>query len=170
MTKIVTINTDASFSHEHHLGGFAIWMVYRGERTVLSGKLINVKSALDAEIQAIANGLHVLIKKGYDDIEKVIVNTDCVSAINEINEQNTKRTPHKSAVVVRGLMKKIREMYPYSKVVQAQRKKFIEFRHVKAHTKGETARLWVNNWVDKEARREMRELVREKSEKKNPAP
>ena len=85
---IVTINTDASYHPYHKVGAYAFWIVCEGVRTIQAGPLKNVKSAHDAEIQCIANALHLLSTWKRSDIKMIVINTDCQWAIKAIRDNN----------------------------------------------------------------------------------
>jgi ribonuclease HI len=161
MTNICTINTDASFHPTHKVGGFAFWIVYQGIRTIQSGPLKSVNNSHDAEVQAIANGLYAVLKSKHDKVERIIINTDCKHAIYCIQDKDKKfyNGADEAIKMCHLLIEKLRKRYRPVQV-KGKRMRFIEMRYVKAHSEGETARLWVNNYLDREAKRAMREQLK----------
>lgn len=138
-SQLITINTDASFYHDTLSAGWATWIRYRGEKITYSGPLLTATTSLDAEKMAIINALYLVKKQGWE-FEKIIVNTDCMSAIAHL----TNRLPHDILSAIA------------SEKISFLDK--VEYRHVRAHTHTRVSRNWVNDWCDKEAKKHSRKL------------
>lgn len=145
---IVTINTDASYHSIHRVGAFAFWIVCNRGRVLNCGALKNeIKGAktgaTEAEVQSIINAIYTLKKQQWDNITKVIINTDSTNAIAIL----TKNIPEiqKWKLQWGG---PLRDVYNKIKVNLPE----IEFRHIKAHKTTDTAKSWVNDWCDKKAK------------------
>lgn len=143
----ITINTDASFSPQTNIGGYAFYIVCDHFKVRKSGKFKNKpKNSLDAEIMAIGNAFHHLLNR--NDLPKtkwLIVNTDCTYAINSIRNSIPGRS--KEVFIL------------WQKLISKVESKKNKFRHVKAHSGKDDARSYVNEWCDKEAKKHMREAV-----------
>jgi hypothetical protein len=97
----------------------------------------------------------------------IIVNTDCKYAINALKDNNKKFYMGADIAIaqVRDLVKMLRVKYkPGPRKLRTRA--FMSWRWVKAHTEGETARLWVNNWLDKAAKEELWKSIKAKELKK----
>lgn len=165
MTQIVTINTDASYHPIYKVGAYAFWIVFQGNRITHSGPLKSVKDSLNAEIMAIGNALYALLKSDHVGVKYIIINTDCTYAIAAIRDKKknsfkgSEEAVKKCHKIIDDLKKK------YNPGPRKYRTKpFISWRHVKAHSRGETARLWVNNWLDNAAKIAMRSQIGNKTQ------
>lgn len=160
---IVTINTDASYHPVFKVGAYAFWIVCEGVRMTQSGPLKTVKDSHDAEIMAIANGLYALWKSDYKDVKFIVLNTDCTHAIEAIRDKN-KRYYKNSEATIKKCHKIIEDLKKkYNPGPRKFRNKpFISWRYVKAHSEGETARLWVNNWLDRAAKMALHDQIEAK--------
>jgi ribonuclease HI len=160
MTNIVTVNTDASFNAEYKVGGFAFWVVYQNVRSIQHGPLKDPKDSNDCELKAIANALYTVIKNDYKGVKYIIINTDCMAVIQAMEKGNKLVNGHSAHVIrqIKNYVKELRSKYEIKK-----QPKFVDWRHVKGHTKGETARAWVNNYLDKASRKCMRKQLPKKS-------
>jgi ribonuclease HI len=152
---IVTINTDASYSHKHNKGSYAFWMVSNEGKICKSGLLKG--DSLDpthAEIKTISNALfHLSNYTGWKGITKVIINTDSMNSIHLLTK-NIKaikkyRIHHE---------KYKNEIWVFASLVN-KLKYNIEIRHVRSHKGTDTARTWVNEWCDQEAKKHLRKYV-----------
>lgn len=153
---IVTINTDASFSHEYQKGAFAFWIICNQGKFCHSGMLRKkcINSHV-AEMKCIINAVHQLGTIGFTFITKIIINTDSMNSIALINND-------KKSIKKYGLHKWGKQLQDDFKNTV---KRFnligipIEPRHVKAHQNTEDRRTFVNNWCDSEAKKHLREYV-----------
>lgn len=136
----ITINTDASYSHQKGVGGYAFYIVCDLFKIQKSGSFKhNPKSALFAEMQCIANALHTLLaQQELPKFNLLVINCDCLPAFEHISF-NSKFEVGKMIFMQ---LKFLRCRY--------------EFRHVKAHNGIPDSRSWVNDWCDKEAKKMMR--------------
>jgi len=153
---IVTINTDASYSHAKNRGTFAFWIVSNSGKIKMSGVLKeSVISPTMAEMQCIINALYVTLNNsGWVNIGKIIINTDSLNSIHVL-------TKNESAIKKYNL-KKYRQCKAYSEFYKLIKdyKGQIELRHVRSHNGTDTANKWVNEWCDQEAKKEMNKLLK----------
>ena len=146
---LCTINTDASFSPNHKIGGYAFWAVSNAFKITKSGAFKKpVTDPTDAEIKCIINALMTVLH-GCTGITKVTINTDSMNAIHVLtNDKDAQRR------FTGGYKKGANYRAAYHKVLRGSKSVVtIEFRHVKAHTGDSAARSWVNNWCDVEAKK-----------------
>lgn len=142
----ITINTDASFCSKTKAAAFAFYIVGTGIKITGSGVFkADVKNSEVAETMAIGNAIHALLAKDIkiDKVYYIIINTDCLTAINKLSTGKGLGT-HKKVRILK------------EKLVKRYKPKRFEFRHVKAHNGAPDARSWVNDWCDREAKRHMR--------------
>jgi ribonuclease HI len=165
---IVTINTDASFNPQYKIGGYAYWLVYNGKRVKRGGLLKECQNSTEAEIKAIANALYRLTQLKYTDVFFIIINTDCTPAVDLITG--------KSKTEVKGTNEAIAAIYSYISElrlynnVNKTAEEYIDYRHVKAHTKVKDKRSYVNNWCDKVAKDFVKLHILKLCQKKNSQP
>ncbi len=149
---IVTINTDASFSPSEKRGSFAFWIVSNSGRVATSGMLRKkVLTPSEAEFQCIINAIHTLVNQNWKNIDKIIINTDCLNVIHLIKN-------NQKAIKRYGLRKWGKYLVDkFTNIVykSSLRKVPIEFRHIKAHVSTETTKQYVNDWCDKEAKKQL---------------
>lgn len=156
---IVTINTDASFHPRYKVAAYAFWIVSDKGRIKQSGPLRKATSPTDAELQCIANALHVLLKSDIKGMTRLVINSDALYGFERVG----RKKPGTGGAVAK-LLRQLREKY-----IPATRwtERFWEFRHVKAHSGVGDKRSWVNEWCDQMAKQEMRRLVTLKFKKEN---
>lgn len=151
-----TINTDASFDPNTGAASFAFWI--KSTHFVMKGaRLINehVTNSSVAEllgVEAALHYLHDLVAEQQflsDQLKtngiKVYFNTDSMFVLDVMNGRI--KSKRNAAVIER--FRPLLEDYN------------CEFRHVKAHTRKDTARHWVNDWCDKEAKMLMKKRRKE---------
>lgn len=143
-----TIIADASHCPETKAAGYGFWIA--SDRGELGGggemKRI-VESNITAEMQAVANALHIAIqRKLVQHRDQVLIQTDCVAAIEAFTGKRVTLQDHEQDVVK--YFKKLRKALSLS----------IEFRHVKGHTGKKEARFVTNHLCDKRAKEAMRNL------------
>lgn len=150
---LVTINTDASFHPTLKHAGYAFWIKSDKFKITRSGifksKCIN---SHDAEARCIINALNIVLK--YDNVTKIIVNTDSLNAIALITNDklHIKRYIGNNFKMWKHIRKAFHDI--------SFKKKFeIEYRHVKAHSEITDKRTYVNNWCDEEAKKQMRSKI-----------
>lgn len=148
VTYRFTINTDASHYYDH--GGIAAWACWiKSEHYLVKDAGLfpeGVPNSSVAELLAVEQALILLDK--LIDVEpylqhhvehgKILVyfNTDSLFTVQALNGTIKKKVYSDIITRVNALADRY-EINP---------------RHVKGHTKGNTAREWVNNWCDKQAR------------------
>ena len=136
---LVTVNTDASFYEETNSGGWATWIRFQGQLVTGAGKLLQPDTSERAEMMAICNALIIIARKEEWNVQKIILNTDCMGAINKFRnkvENDIINTAYKEAPFMHA----------------------IEYRHVPGHRYTNTKKHWVNDWCDKKAKHHAREL------------
>lgn len=146
----VTINTDASFHPEHKVGAFAFWIRHDQGRIIQSGPLKHCLHSLDAEIQAIGNGLYALLKSKFTDIDYIRINTDCTYAIDAIRDKKMRNATKRVVENVEAIILEVKCKY-YRKL-KKRRHPFIDYRYVPAHIDTSTPKKWLNDWCDTQAK------------------
>jgi ribonuclease HI len=148
---LCTINTDASFSKYHKMGGYAFWAVSNTFKITKSGAFkAKCTDSTDCEIKCIINALMTVLH-GCAGVTRVIVNTDSMNAIHILTNDRDAQKRWCRGVKINGKYRAA-----YHKVLSgAKSRAVIEFRHVKAHTGEDSARSWVNEWCDTEAKKAM---------------
>ena len=143
----ITINTDASYSVEHNVGGFAFWIICDAFKVTKAGIFKKHPTCpLRAELYAIGNAIALLLSQ--NDLPKarfLIINTDSLQAKYQLKEPTIDE-----ARAVQKL---------YNDLIKRVGSKKNEIRHVVAHTDNEDARSYVNAWCDIEAKKMMWEAV-----------
>lgn len=154
---IVTINTDASFYEPLKIAAFAYWIKCdKGKLNKRGSFRDNVDNPQVAEFMAITNALHALSRKKWKDITLIIINTDCLNIIHYLNGDQHKIRRYK---IDTNLLSPIKEVYTkYLKNYFNNIK--VQFRHVKAHTKTDDPRSFVNNWCDQAAKLSLGEMIK----------
>jgi ribonuclease HI len=153
---IVTINTDASFSHHHKRGSFAFWIVCNQGRYCQSGLLRDKCDRPEiAEFRCIINAVYTLGKMQYSGISKVIINTDCLNVIHLINNDVRMIRKYKLLQWSGNLVKRYNKARKGALLGDIP----VEFRHVKAHVGTGTARQWVNDWCDRAAKNVIKQML-----------
>lgn len=152
---LATINTDASFSHQHKNGSFSFWVVCDDFKIRKSGLL---KTKCDnptmAECRCIINAVHMLFQQaGSKKVTKIVVNTDSTNAIYLFKNDAKKIAKYGLSWGI-GLGNLFRRMVPANVT--------IDLRHVKAHVTTEGARNYVNDWCDNEAKKALYIGLKEK--------
>lgn len=146
---IVTINTDASWHNETKYGSYAFWMVSNAGKVQHSGALRNKCARPEtAEFRCILNAIEVLGRMKWPNVQRVVVNTDCLNVIHVI--KNDTRAIKKYGLATWGA--KLMTEYNLLLMKHGMNKKEFDFRHVKAHTSTESKREYVNQWCDDKAK------------------
>lgn len=160
---LATVNTDASFSPQYNVGGYAFWISSNLFKKRTSGPLQgSIRCSTDAEMRCILNALTWIYRD--QRITRIIVNTDSMNSIQCLTEQTTYRSSydyHSKEWI------HIRKVYSKIKQTLRARKVKIEFRHVKAHSGVNDARSFVNEWCDAQAKNHMRNQVSKIKSKNN---
>lgn len=158
---IITINTDASYSHKYNIGTYAFWIASNEGKFFRSGSLKgSVYSPIHAEMKCIINALHYVFENPeLKSVKRIIVNTDCLFAIHKFEKPNVKWVRSKDPLIInesnsiKNRFMKIYNVYITSKDVK--RKVTIEYRHLKSHKHTDDARHYVNEMCDMEAKKQM---------------
>jgi hypothetical protein len=116
---------------------------------MLRGKTENPQ---DAEMKAVGNAAHVLLKKNIGYFNKIIINTDskCMSHKLFVREKKG-RVTKKLAEILTSLVENVSD----PKSLPAT----IEIRHVKAHTESKEKRSLANEFCDMGAKEEMGKYI-----------
>lgn len=154
---LVTINTDASYYHDHKVGGYAFWAACNDWKLCKFGAIKDkCTCSTDAELKSIANAIFCTLQQS-NNIHWLIINTDCLNAIHLFNDdvREIRKYDLLRYNKVMGRIKGIIKKYE-SKI---GRKIKVHFRHVKAHSATDTARSWVNDWCDQKAKEGARKKI-----------
>lgn len=147
---LVTIIADASYCPQHKVAGYGYWIVSDRGSSGGGGPLakgLPVHNSTVSEMMAIANALYVALKEGYATInDHILIQTDCIAAIDAFTFKRTNLNEHESIVV------KTLNQY------MLQYSLNFRFKHVKGHTNNKQARFVTNNICDERARSEMKKL------------
>lgn len=150
---IVTINTDASFSRSLQRGSYAFWIVSNMGKVAKSGMLKKkIHRPEQGEFHCILNALHTALNQDWRNIDKIIINIDCLNVIHLMNK-------NKEAIIKYNLRSwgdylvhrfdmMLREKKMLGKVQ-------VEFRHIRAHQSTESRKQWVNDWCDRNAKEQL---------------
>lgn len=167
---VVTINTDASFNAQYKVGGYAYWIVYNGQRVKNGGLLKDCQNSTEAEIKAIANALYKLTRLKFKEVFLIVINTDCLPAVDLITG--------KSKTEVQGTNDAVAAIHSYithlriDNNVNKSNIEYVDYRHVKAHTKARDKRSYVNDWCDTVAKDFVKQHILKlcQSQKRNSQP
>lgn len=171
----ITIYTDASFYFKTKTGSWRAWIKNApGETALHSGafKEGGIQSSNEAELKAIANGLH-MAKKTFSLQQKIIVVvTDsqiAIAYLNLVKNGIPKRKGRNGGVSSKpwcqtnlDIAKKIWAMVPEGSELRINK--------VKAHNGNKDgARSYINNLVDRAAKTKIREMRQQTSKEGNHA-
>lgn len=98
-------------------------------------------------MKAIVNALHVLESTDYV-VEKIIINRDNVNAVSGKNGNEIQK-------LMTNVIKRIKKK-SITPIHMNYGGKYVEFRHVKAHSHTNNPRHWVNDWCDKQCKAELK--------------
>lgn len=144
MINCITVNTDASYSHQRNAAGYAFYIICDLFKIQKGGMFKKMpKNAMEAEMMCIANALHtILVQKELPKCKIIVINSDCLFCFPLVSKKSKNAIGRAIYRILRDLRKRL------------GMPKF-EFRHVKAHTNVQDARSFVNRWCDAEAKRWM---------------
>lgn len=153
--RCITINTDASYSHQYKIGGYAFYIVCDLFKIQKAGIFKNdPKSSIKAEMMCIANAIHTLTaQKELPIADLIVINSDCLNSFSIMCKKSKCSIGRTVAIKIKHLRNALSNRGVMPKY---------EFRHVKAHNGTPDARSWVNDWCDKEAKKMMRKACVEK--------
>lgn len=145
----ITINTDASWHPLKKAAGYAYFIV-TSEFKLKGGGVFKThpKSPTDAEIMAFGNAFTALLSRGRKDppdVSWLILNTDSKHGIERVLGDKDAL-----AAEVHDLWKEMKRRFNL---------KWMDMRHVKAHSGKDDARSYVNEWCDTEAKSWMRRMA-----------
>lgn len=168
LKMIITLNTDASFSNKHNLGAYAFWIACNKGKFFRSGALKgSIYTPIHAEMKCIINALHFIFENNeLRSVKKIIINTDCLFAIDAFRKPNAKWLSTKRENIVNEsaiIKKRFNSLFnDYFAKKPKIKKVVIEYRHIKAHKHTNDARHYVNDMCDREAKSQMGVLLKEK--------
>lgn len=139
----VTVTTDASFYHQHKVGGFAFQIRYSDTLIKKWGPLIGkVSNPTEAELKSVLNALYI-VKSKCDQVEVLTINTDCLFIVTSVfNEKKSWST------ITKKLAKELRD---YLSDINY---KELKIKHVRAHTGDLSTNVsYVNDWCDRKSRK-----------------
>lgn len=132
--SFVTIMADASYCPNTGSMGFAGWVKYGlGDTKEIFGTSRTVKHSLEAEIEAIERTLEYVIGQIPIQHKKIVVQCDCIGALEAIQGRWDRRFRRKGAIGLRT-------------------------KHVKGHSNRNEPRYKLQKWLDKKAKEKMRAL------------
>ena len=153
---IVTINTDASYSHRHKRGSYAFWIISNQGKIARSGMLKRICHRPEvAEFMCIINAIHALSISGWVNIEKVVINTDCLNVIHLLVGRNFEIRQYRLGFGKQYVAK-------FKQIVNNSTLKSIpkNIRHIKSHQEIKTPKQWVNDWCDREAKLQINKFLK----------
>lgn len=155
--ELITVFTDAGYCEHIRRGTYAVWAKMDGKTLRKSGVLKGeVPSASIAELRAIANGIFAVIcffapKPG----AKIILQSDCLGIINALIGTGYKRPSARA---------KVKAECELIQKTLAEKKLYIEYRHVPGHRGYKNIRTSVNTWCDQQCTLHLR-AARKEAEK-----
>ena len=128
----VTIMTDASFCPDTKSMGFAGWVKYGkdGETREIFGRSRTVTHSFEAEVEALERVLEFVLGNVSVQHKTVIVQSDCIGALENIKDRWERRFKRKGA-------------------------RYFRTKHVKGHTTRSEPRFKLQRWLDRKAREHM---------------
>jgi hypothetical protein len=166
--EICTIFSDAS--HSGNKAGWAMWAKFRGQ-TIRSSDGIKfpVESIHDAETIALASAIMRSIKDFDLPLDAIVViQSDSTQALAALlwaanrHESTNVRIAKNTDAVPKASKKLTGERASFAdRAFRAidEHNLTVYLKHVRAHTKKDDARSWVNEWCDGMAKKEMRAVV-----------
>ena len=141
-TSCITIFTDAGYSSVHKVGTWAAWTKCAGKTERYSGILKgSITYNGEAELKAIYNGMFVAAKRFDSSAPYVVVQSDCLEALQAILNGHKRAEDNRIAMMIR--------------TFAIEHNWTMDYRHVKGHKGNTTKRNAVNTWCDKECSRQM---------------
>lgn len=105
-----------------------------------------VANSTAAEMQAVCNALFIALRRGLvQPGDRLLIQTDCVAAIQAFEGQRRVSVPHE------------REAVRYFHSLRLEQSLGVSFKHVKGHSGRQEARFVTNHLCDKRARQGMRQ-------------
>lgn len=140
MRGYCTLNSDASVDMSRSIGGYAIWIKTDFVTIKHYDKFkIPVDDANKAEIMAVINGIHLIVKNNIP-LDTLVINTDNQMCRDIVNKKRD--TVPDSFLSLYTMLREACEKFPtcYAK-------------KIKGHTKIKSARHHVNRWCDEHAKK-----------------
>ncbi len=145
----VTIITDASFCPNTRVAGYGYWLASdRGSKAGMGVMTTQrIVSNVAAEMMAVANTLHdCKMQKLLLPGDSVLMQTDCVAAINAFTSVRTLNSMHEQEQNV------VEYVWQFVKHFELE----IRYRHVKGHSSQQGNRYLANHKCDQRAKNAMR--------------
>lgn len=148
--QVATVNTDAGYYHIDKVASFAYY-IRCGNMMIKGSGLFKDKcsNSLEAEMKAAINAMFLLLNSSVKNIDKIILNTDNIHVKSKKDGNALQSKLYKYVKTIKKLKGTDWSKNP--------KNKFLEIRHVRAHSGTDTKRQWVNDWCDKECTRQLRE-------------
>ena len=139
--KYITLFADASFCPQTKAYGWCYWIKHGTPSTTVikSGGGFRIRSSLEAEIEALRQGIREIYSMGKIKGKRIVVQSDCLGALFKIGKELE-------------ALKGVGAASAYTK-------------HVRGHQGHKDARSSVNTQCDKLAGIEMREFRKEKKQR-----
>lgn len=136
--RYTTVNTDAGLKNGIAVYGY--WIRSENVRKIGANQFKHSKKdSNEAELAAILTALIVVYKDDYlNSADRFVINSDSKNALRILRENNITKDS-----IYYEEWNKIRPML----------KDKVKFKWVKGHSKGKTAREWVNNFIDRNIRK-----------------
>lgn len=163
----LTINTDASFHPDYKVGAFAFWIVCNDGKIVHSGPLKKVLNSQDAELQAIANALYTVLNTRFSQITHIYINTDCKFGIRAVTEGKMMSGCKETVEAIHKYIQQLKEKHGFVDKSGGRKVEFVSWRHIRAHTNGNTKRTWVNNKMDELAKEALWKSINKNKKRKH---
>ena len=134
-SAFVTVMADASFCPDTKSMGYAGWVKFgaNGETRELFGTSRTVNHSFEAEVEALERVLEYVIGHVPIQHKRIVVQSDCIGALENIRERWGRRFRRRGAISFRT-------------------------KHVKGHTTRVEPRFKLQCWLDKKAKEHMRAL------------
>lgn len=165
---LVTIFTDASFDHRTLDGGWASWIKSVGPGIFDSGHLKECPTSMEAELRALAMGLHQAVARGILRTRgAAILQSDSIGALGiilgRVEGTRHSRSGGNDATVIPAALrpnKSVRAstaLQHIQALVRTHQLRLI-VRHVRGHQQDDNGRSGINREVDRLARKAAREF------------
>ena len=151
---IINIFTDASVNNQSHNAGYAFYIGCRGHKLQRAGVLkVKTKSTVQAELQAIINAVFILRRSNLPKPDKLVIHTDSMECIKMLTGVQQSPHDHGLRMQFEECQLLILDYMQFLCLPVYTYRKFVEFKHVKAHTGDKSKHSLINRWCDLESRR-----------------
>lgn len=161
---LTTIFADAAYNHRDRIGGWGCWLIREGSGLFFSGELRDCPTSVEAELRALANGLHLALVHGVAKTGgTVMLQSDCTPALSIIlgRVHGARHSRGKSGDnvevigAVRNPGKSVRESLGMKRIALLCQTHDLTIlvRHVRGHQSTDDGRSAINRQVDRLAKR-----------------